>query len=304
MDNRDERNGSMTLSFEGRVALITGAGKGLGRAYALWLAARGALVVVNNRVHEDKPSSAQAVVAEIHAAGGKAVADEHAVETEAGGRAMVGTALRTWGRIDIVVCNAGVTDYAAYDALSAANFQRLMDINFWGSAYPVMAALPQMAKAGYGRVITTVSTAGLFGQARSAYYGASRSALIGFVRSLAIDAEADGKDIRLNMISPAGYTDMARAHIDPKFEDFMSPAKVAPVVGWLASERCQRSGLILHAGCGRARRVQVVGAPRIEIPGEDVDACWPALDDMAGAQEFSHSFAAGKSMNPEIYEGL
>jgi NAD(P)-dependent dehydrogenase (short-subunit alcohol dehydrogenase family) len=294
----------MTSSFNNRVALITGAGKGLGRAYALWLGARGARVVVNNRVHEGRPSSAQAVVAEIRAAGGDAVADEHAVENEASGRAMVNTALRAWGRLDIVVCNAGVTHDASYDRLSTADFQRLMDINFWGSAHPVMAALPHMIKAGYGRVITTVSTAGLFGQPKSAYYGASRSALIGFMRSLALDAQSDGQDIRFNMISPAGYTDMARAHINPKFEDFMSPAKVAPVVGWLASDRCQRSGLILHAGCGRVRRVQLMGAPHLEILNEDVDACWPALDNMAGAQEFSHSFAAGRSMNPEIYEGL
>ena len=290
----------MTLKFDGRVVLVTGAGKGLGRAYALWLAARGASLVVNNRVHADRPSSARAVVAEIQAAGGRAVADEHAVESEEGGRSMVAAALSNYGRLDILICNAGITSPAPYDAFSAAEFRRVMDINFWGSVYPAMAALEEMRRARYGRVITTVSTAGLFGQAQSAYYGASRSALIGFVRSVAIDIEAD-RDIRINMISPAGYTDMARAHIDRMFEAFMSPAKVAPVVGWLASEHCRRSGLILHAGCGRVRRVQIVGAPRVEIVDEDMDACWPALDDMNGAQEFGSSFAAGRSMNPEIY---
>lgn len=288
------------LSFDGRVVLITGAGKGLGRAYATWLARHGARVVVNNRVHPDRPSSARAVVDEIRAAGGVAVADEHAVETEAGGAGMVRTALDAFGRLDAVICNAGITSPAAYDELSIAEFQRVMDINFWGSVHPVIAALPHMVRAGYGRIVTTVSTAGLFGQAKSAYYGASRSALIGFVRSIARDVEP-GKDLRVNMISPAGYTDMARAHIDARFEEFMSPMKVAPVAGWLASERCRRSGLILHAGCGRVRRIQVVGAPRVAIEHEDVDACWPALDDMAGAQEYGSSFEAGASMNPELY---
>ena len=290
----------MTLNFAGRVALVTGAGKGLGRAYALWLAAHGARLVVNNRVHADRASSAQTVVAEIRAAGGDAVADEHGVETEAGGRAMVAAALQAYGRVDILICNAGITSAARYDVLSASDFHRVMDINFWGSMYPAMAVLPHMSRAGFGRIVTTVSTAGLFGQAQSAYYGASRSALIGFVRSVALDIEPN-KDIHINMISPAGYTDMARAHIDAKFEAFMSPAKVAPVVGWLASERCRRSGLILHAGCGRVRRVQIMGAPRVDIRNDDVDDCWPALDEIAGGQEFSSSFAAGKSMNPEIY---
>lgn len=290
----------MKPNFEGRTALVTGAGKGLGRAYALWLAARGANVVVNNRVHPDRPSSAQAVCDEIRQAGGKAVPDEHAVETEAGGRAMVNTALQAFGQLDILVCNAGIVCNARYDEMSAGDFHRVMDVNFWGSMYPAIAALPLMSRAGYGRIIMTVSTAGLFGQASSPYYGASRSALIGFVRSVARDIEAD-KDIRINMISPAGYTDMARAHIDPKFEEFMSPSKVAPVVGWLASERCQRSGLILHAGCGRVRRIKIMGAPRLEIHDDDVDACWPGLDDMSGAEEALSSFDAGRAMNPELY---
>lgn len=294
----------MGLRFDGRVALITGAGKGLGRAYALWLAERGASVVVNNRTHAGVPSSAEAVIEEIRRAGGKAVTDHHAVETEAGGQAMVQTAIDAFGKLDILVCNAGVVSYANYDELSAAEFHHVMDINFWGSAYPVMAALPKMSAANYGRIVMTVSTAGLFGQPKSAYYSASRSAMIGFARAIGIDVEAANKNIRINMISPAGFTDMARAHIDPKWEEFMSPFKVAPVVGWLGSEKCAKSGMILHAGCGRVRRVKVMGAPRIEIPGEDVESCWPALDDMSGAEESSSSFGAGKLMNPELFPDI
>jgi NAD(P)-dependent dehydrogenase (short-subunit alcohol dehydrogenase family) len=291
------------LRFDGQVALVTGAGKGLGRAYALWLAARGAKVVVNNRTHAGLPSSAQRVVDDIVAAGGAAVADHHAVESQAGGTAMVEAAHAAYGRLDLLVCNAGVASHAAYDQLSAAEFHRVMDINFWGSVYPAMAALPGMKAAGYGRIVMTLSTAGLFGQAKSAYYAASRSALIGFSRSVGIDAEADGRDIRVNMISPAGYTDMARQHIDAKWERFMSPDKVAPVVGWLGSTLCRQSGLILHAGCGRVRRVQVMGGTRQEIRDDDVQALWPVLDDMTSAQESPSSFEAGRLMNPEIYGG-
>jgi len=287
--------------FAGRVALVTGAGKGLGRAYALWLARQGVAVVVNNRVHADRPSSAEAVVGQIEALGGRAVADHHAVEAADGGAGMVERALQAFGRLDLLICNAGVTAYADYDALSAADFQRVMDINFWGSVNPVIAALPHMAASGYGRIVMTLSTAGLFGQPRSAYYGASRSALIGFARSIGIDTEAAGQDIRINMISPAGFTDMARGHIDDRWAEFMSPDKVAPVVGWLGSDRCQRSGLILHAGCGRVRRVCVMGCTPQEIEAGDVDALWPALVDLQDANEYGSSFAAGRSMNPEIY---
>lgn len=287
----------------GRVALVTGAGKGLGRAYALWLSSHGAQVVVNNRAHAGKPSSAQAVVEEIRAAGGNAVADEHAVEDEAGGQAMVDAALRAYGRIDAVICNAGVTHYAEYDQLSVADFRRVMDINFWGSVHPVLAALPHMRDAGFGRIILTASTAGLFGQPKSAYYAASKSAMIGFVRSLAIDI-GESKDIRVNIISPAGFTDMARQHIDARHEEFMSPARVAPVVGWLASAACNRSGLILRAGCGRVRRAMIMEGRPIEIPGEDVAACWPALDDMSGAVEAATSFESGKVLMPEVFAGM
>jgi NAD(P)-dependent dehydrogenase (short-subunit alcohol dehydrogenase family) len=285
----------------GRVALVTGAGKGLGRSYALWFARRGATVIVNNRTQANRPSSARAVVEEVRAAGGVAEIDEHDVQSEAGCQAMVQAAVDAFGRLDILVANAGVDDKASYDELSAEVFRRVMDVNFWGTVYPVIAAIPHMVASRYGRIVATLSTAGLFGQPRSAYYGASKSALVGMIRSMALDIP-DDMDIRLNMIAPAGFTEKARPYIDPRHEQFMSPDRVAPVVGWLASDLCDRSGLILHAGCGRVRRVQIVGAPPMEIRDDDVACCWPQLDDMRGAEEFAMSFAAGRSMNPEIYD--
>ena len=278
-----------------QVIAVTGAGKGLGREYALWLAAHGAKVVVNNRIHPDRPSSAARVVDEIRAAGGTAHVDEHSVEDPEGGAAIIANAVEAFGRIDGLVCNAGVIDFAPADDLDPVRFRQLMDINFWGTVYPTMAAMRTMSEQGSGRIVLTVSLAGLFGQPESAYYGASRSAIVGFARSSALDL-ADKGDIRVNMISPQGYTEMAASLHPTKLADadFMSPRHVAPVVGWLASPDCDVSGVILHAGCARVRRLQVLGGKAIDIPeGDDVQACWPALNDMTDAVEASAAYEAG-----------
>jgi NAD(P)-dependent dehydrogenase (short-subunit alcohol dehydrogenase family) len=286
----------VTVRFDGRVALVTGAGTGLGRAYALWMAARGAKLVVNNRVHPDRPSSAAAVVEEICAAGGEAVADGHSVEGERSGAAMVETAVERFGHLDIVVANAGILEFEEHNALKISSIRRTMDINFWGSVYPVVAALPIMEARGYGRVVMTTSSAALYGQTRSAAY-----AIIGFVRSLAVDTR-DSENFRINMILPSAYTNASKAFHDPKFADFMSPAKIAPVTGWLCSEDCRESGLILHAGSGRIRRAQMVEGRAIDLPeDEDVRRCWPALDDMSDAAEAANSSESGNVLRPELY---
>jgi NAD(P)-dependent dehydrogenase (short-subunit alcohol dehydrogenase family) len=289
-----------TVRFDGQVALITGAGNGLGRAYALWMAARGARVVVNNRTHPDRPSSARAVVDEIRAAGGFAVAEESPVEDPRSGRVMVDAALAEFGSIDIVISNAGVLTFDDRRHLDVTELQLIMDINFWGSVHPVIAALPLMEDQGYGRIVMTTSGAGMYGQSRSAAYSASRAAVIGFARSLAVDTH-DTADVHVNVILPSGYTNASKPYHDPAHADFMSPAKVAPVVGWLASFDCRHSGLILHAGCGRVRRAKVVEGPVLDIPDEDLRRCWPALEDMTDATEATYSGESGRALRPEIY---
>jgi NAD(P)-dependent dehydrogenase (short-subunit alcohol dehydrogenase family) len=289
----------VSVRFEGRVALITGAGGGLGRSYAFWLAKRGAKVVVNNRVHPDRPSSAAAVVDEILAQGGEAVPDEHPVEREDSGAGMVKTALNHFGRIDIVISNAGILEFEPYTDLKVSTLKRTMDINFWGSVYPVLAALPHMATQGYGRIVMTTSSAALYGQTRSAGYAASRAAVIGFARSIAVDSR-DAGDFQINMILPSAYTNASKDFHDPKHAEFMSPNRIAPVTGWLCSEACQSSGLILHAGCGRVRRAKLVEGAAIDIPDEDLAQCWPALDDMTGAEEAINSSASGDVLRPEL----
>lgn len=292
----------MNVRFDGQVALITGAGKGLGRAYALWLAAHGATVVVNNRTHPGQPSSAQSVVEEIVHSGGKAFADHHAVQDEAGSRAMVEQAYERFGRLDILICNAGISDDTPFQEISLDRVREIMDVNYWGTVYPVHAALPRMLAAGYGRIVLTTSQAGLFGETGSAAYASSKAAMIGLARSIARDSGE--VDLRINLVAPAAYTPMSRRHIEAKWSDYMAPAKVAPVVGWLSSAACDRSGMIFNAGAGRVRRVKLLEGLPVEIPDDDMSACWPALDDMSGAVEADSSFGSGQVLMPELFAAI
>jgi Enoyl-(Acyl carrier protein) reductase len=148
-----------------------------------------------------------------------------------------------------------------------------------------------------------MSGAGLFGDPGAAFYAASKSAVLGFARGLAHDVDPRG--VRVNMISPSAFTSMsARFDLGETMNRAMTPDRVAPVVGWLCSDGCDRSGLILHAGCGRLRRVMVMGGPAIEIPDEDVAQCWPDLDDMRQAREASSSLDSGSVLRAGILEAL
>jgi NAD(P)-dependent dehydrogenase (short-subunit alcohol dehydrogenase family) len=281
------------------VVVVTGARQGLGRAYARWFAGAGARVVVNGRPAADGSSGVAPVVAEISAAGGTAVADDHSVETEAGCRALVETALAAFGSVDTVVCNAAISKPTDVDAPDLSAFRAVMDVNFWGSVNVALTALPHMLERGWGRIVVTISGAGLFGDPGSAYYAASKAAILGFVRSIA--ADVDRRGVRVNMISPSAYTALsARFDLGDAYNRAMSPDLVAPVVGWLASEACGRSGLILHAGCGRVRRIQVVGGPAIDIPDGDVERCWPRLEDMSAAVEAGSSLESGSVLRAGI----
>jgi len=247
------------LRFDDRVAIVTGAGKGLGRAYARWLAARGARVLVNNRSQPGRASTAEAVVDEIRAAGGIAAANEDAVEIESSGAAMVAQALREFGRLDIVVCNAGVSNARlALEDLSTEALRHLMDVNFYGSVWLVKAALPAMRSAAYGRIVLTTSTTGLYGSKSNPGYGAAKMALVGLGRCLAQDVGGSG--IRVNLVAPAARTDMG-AVLPERVSELMSAEKLAPIVGWLSSETCDCNGAIFFSGAGRARRVSIAEGP-------------------------------------------
>lgn len=295
----------MTQDFTNKVAIVTGAGKGLGRAYAIWLARRGARLVVNNRVHPDQPSSAEAVAAEIRAFGGEAISDHAAAGDDPDSAiAMVTRAREHFGGLDILICNAGITDDVDFGSMSHALMRQVMDINFWGSVHAVQAALPLMFARSFGRIVLSTSQAGLFGQRRATLYSASKAALIGFSRGVALDIgrEITGRDVTINCVAPAAFTPMSKSKLKPEWAEIMSPFKVAPAVGWLCSDACQESGMIFNVGGGHVRRARIVENAPVDIVGDDLSTCFPDLDSFENLVEARSSYDSGRLLIPELYE--
>ena len=253
-----------TPDLRDRVAVVTGAGKGLGRAYALDLAARGASVVVNNRwVDRGQPSSAEAVVAEIRARGGRAVATFDPAEDPATGEALVARALGEFGRLDAVVSNAGVPQTVRLHRTTPEGFRGIFDINFFGALSLVQAAWPALSASGAGRVVVSTSSAGLHGGDGMAAYAASKAALIGLVRGLAVEGRLRG--LTVNAVAPYALTAMTEAFTAPEHAARMAPEAVTPLVAWLVSEACDVSGQVLVCGGGRLRAAFAVEGPPVAI---------------------------------------
>ena len=298
------------IRFDGRVALITGAGKGLGRAYALELARRGATVLVNNRKREPdgKPGSADLVVAEIEQSGGTASACYHPVESETAGQEMVDLAVERYGRLDILVNNAGVDQHAPMHQLPVLDFERIFNVNFWGTYYVTRAALTPMRDAGYGRILLSTSTAGLYGMHGLTAYSASKAALIGLTRSLAQEGVRRG--IHVNAIAPYANTQMTAAHLTHLPAERLAPELVAPVVAWLVSEGCDANGACFIAGCGHIRRAHmvenggVVFGPEEVLTAETVAAAAGPLGDMGATRSHPDAAHSFHSMAPAPIDQL
>ena len=245
------------MSFEGRAALVTGAGNGLGRAHALLLAARGAAVVVNDvsgpvdGFADDRPA-AQRVVEEIVAAGGRAVADTHSVTDPDGGSAMVQAAIDSFGRIDVVVNNAGILRDKSFLGMTPELFDSVLGVHIRGSFNVTQAAWLHFREQGYGRVILTSSAAGLFGNPGQANYAAAKSAMVGLMNALV--PEGRKYSINTNIVSPVAETQMT-SHVIGKLSGLVGPELVSPVVAYLSHESCQTSGHIYSVGGGRVARV-------------------------------------------------
>ena len=269
------------LRFDGRVAVITGAGRGLGREYALLLASRGAKVVVNDNGSSIKGETsdegpAHDVVRQIEAAGGEAVACTDSVATPEGGRAIVQAALDRYGRVDILIHNAGNVRYGALDEIPQEDFEAVLDVHLMGAFYVVRAAFPHMKTAGYGRIVLTSSIGGLYGNQRCVNYGVSKAGMIGLANVAAL--EGADRDIKCNLIVPAAVTRMADG-LDTSQYPAMGPELVAPVVGWLAHQDCSVTGEMLISVAGRVARAFIAeteGVFRpswtIESVGEEMDA--------------------------------
>ena len=250
---------SQELRLDGRVAIVTGAAQGLGRAHARALAARGARVVVNDlggtRTGEGSDATAaQAVAHEIVAAGGEAIADEHSVADADSAAAIVARALDTWGRLDIVVNNAGVTGQGAFARPEV--WQRVVDTHLFGTVNVLRAAWPQFTAQGYGRVVNTASSSFL-GTPHSGDYASAKGGIIGLSRVLATDHR--DTDIRVNVLMPVAYTRMTAAIPDDTYRGWLErhfpPEKVSAFVVYLCHDSLDVSGETFIAGGGRAARV-------------------------------------------------
>jgi NAD(P)-dependent dehydrogenase (short-subunit alcohol dehydrogenase family) len=247
------------IRLDGRVAIITGAGKGLGRAYALALAARGARIVVNNRRRPSDPAggaSADLTVAAIRAAGGEAVANFDDVRLPATGAALVSQAQDTWGRLDIVINNAGVGQHAAFHKIGIEPWRDIFDLNFFGSLYLTHAAWPTLREQGFGRIVVSASSAGLHGLHGLTAYAASKAALLGLMRSLAQEGAA--RNVLCNAICPYATTAMTAAQSTPEMAATMPPELVAPMVCYLVSDQTRMNGRVIVAGKGAFRRAVMV----------------------------------------------
>jgi NAD(P)-dependent dehydrogenase (short-subunit alcohol dehydrogenase family) len=247
------------IRFDERVAIVTGAGKGLGRAYAMHLAERGARVLVNNRRRAaTEPSSADEVVQAIRQAGGQAIANYDSVEDPAAGERIVQQALDAWGRIDVLVNNAGVDQRSSFHKISVAEFERIFAINFHGSLYVTHAAYARMRAAGYGRIVVSTSNAGLHGLHGLTAYAGSKAALIGFMRALALEGKSH--NVLTNAIAPFAATPMTarQGNMPEEFMTTMRPELVAPAVTLLVSEQTRLNGQVIMAGKGVFRRAAAV----------------------------------------------
>ena len=244
------------LRFDGRVAVVTGAGRGLGRSYALLLASRGCKVVINDngaaiRGDEIVANPADEVVAEIKAAGGEAVACHDSVATPEGGKAIIDAAISAYGRIDILIHNAGNVRYGTLLELSIEDFNAVTDVHFKGGFYLVRAAFPHMVAAKYGRIVLTSSISGLYGSKTTVNYGMSKAGLMGLNNVAAHEGAEHG--ILSNTIIPNAVTRMADS-LDTSMYPPLDPEFVAPMVAWLSHENCTASGEHLIAGGGRMAR--------------------------------------------------
>lgn len=282
---------SNQLRFDDRVAVVTGGGRGLGRAYALLLASRGAKVVVNDiggsltgDGADDGP--AQDVVRDIIAAGGEAVASVESVATSAGGKAIVDTALEHFGRIDVLVHNAGNVRRAALRDISYSDFESVVDVHLRGAFHVVRPAFPMMCDAGYGRIVLTSSIGGLYGNHDVVNYAVAKAGVIGLSNVAAIEGAAHG--VKSNVIVPAAVTRMAEG-IDTSAYPPMDADLVAPAVGWLAHESCSITGEMLIALAGRLARAFIAETPGVYRPSwsmEDVGEHLDAIRDDTAALVF------------------
>jgi NAD(P)-dependent dehydrogenase (short-subunit alcohol dehydrogenase family) len=275
------------IEFDGRVAVVTGAGGGLGRSHALLLASRGAKVVVNDLGGArdgtgTDASMADQVVAEIEAAGGEAVANHDGVHTWEGGEAIVASAIDAFGRIDIVINNAGILRDVSFAKLTREQLEPVLDVHLKGAFHVTRAAWPHLKGQGYGRVISTTSGSGLYGNFGQSNYAAAKLGLVGLTRTLAIEGAKYG--ITANAIAPVAKSRMTEDIMPPALLERLEPEYVSPLVAYLASDACTDTGRIFSVGGGYVARVALLEGPgatfdHVPTP-EDIADAWAQIEEV------------------------
>ena len=282
--------------FSGRVAIVTGAGGGLGRQYALDFAKQGAKVVVNDigAARDGSGSSespADSVVAEIRAMGGDAVADHHSVTAPEGGTAIVQTALDAFGRVDILVNNAGVLKDRTFHKLTTAEWSGVLDVHLNGAFHVSRAAFAAMRDNQYGRILFATSAAGLFGNFGQANYAAAKLGLVGLMNTLKLEGEKYG--IKVNAVAPIAGTRQTEGVLPADLFEKARPEYVSPLVRFLCSEACPVSGHIYNAGMGFFNRTAILsgtgaflGKGDVSISMKDIAEHFEAIDALSDPKEF------------------
>jgi len=281
------------IRFDGKVAIVTGAGGGLGRAHALELARRGAKVVVNDlggAVDGSGGSSEAAAhtVAEIKAAGGEAIANGASVTDDAGVAHLIGQAMDAWGRIDVLIANAGVLRDKSFSKMEIADFEFVLDVHLMGTVKPAKAAWEIMRTQNYGRIVVTTSSTGLYGNFGQTNYGAAKLGIVGFMNSLKLEGQKN--NIHVNAICPVAGTRMTENLMPPEMVKRLAPEYVTPGVVYLCSEEAP-TGVILTAGAGvfaMARIFETEGVYLGEggLSVEQVRDNWAKISDEAGQQAY------------------
>jgi NAD(P)-dependent dehydrogenase (short-subunit alcohol dehydrogenase family) len=281
------------IRFDGKVAIVTGAGGGLGRQHALELARRGAKVVVNDLggAMDGSGGSSEAakkVVAEIEAAGGEALANGSSVTDDAGVARMVADAMDRWGRVDILVANAGVLRDKSFSKMEINDFEFVLDVHLMGTVKPAKAVWEIMKAQNYGRIVVTTSSSGLYGNFGQTNYGAAKLGIVGFMNTLKLEGQKN--NIHVNAIAPVAGTRMTESLMPPDIVARLAPEAVTPGVVFLCSEEAP-TGAILTAGAGAFAMARIVETEGVFLKGADLSVegvrdHWAQIADEAGQKAY------------------
>ncbi|MCP5412212.1 MAG: SDR family NAD(P)-dependent oxidoreductase [Alphaproteobacteria bacterium] len=282
----------MPIRFDGKVAIVTGAGGGLGRAHALHLAGLGAKVVVNDLggALDGSGGSSQAadtVVAEIKAAGGEAIANGASVSDDAGVAHLVKQTMDAFGRIDVLIANAGILRDKSFGKMEIKDFEAVVNVHLMGTVKPAKAVWDIMKMQSYGRIVVTTSSTGLYGNFGQTNYGAAKMSLVGFMNSLKLEGAKD--NIKVNAICPVAATRMTEHLMPPNVLEMLKPEYVSPAMAYLASEEAP-TGMILTAAAGAFAAAQMVETDGINLghgaTADDIAAHFSQITDWSSAKHY------------------